>query len=87
MQILKVFQRQKIIESKTLMSLIRTNNKKYVTCCYGNKSECIDDKFNKPFKSCLGEDAIYNCFNNMIEESRYCIDVIKKRFNRELVMT
>ena len=35
---------------------------------------------------CLGEDAVYS-FISMIEESKYCSDVIKKHFNKELVMT
>ena len=49
---------------------------------------CVDDdKFSKPFKSCLGKDAIYNFISSMIEESKYSSDVMKKHFNRELVMT
>ena len=35
----------------------------------------VDDKFSKPFKSDLGEDAIYNFINSMIEENKYCSDV------------
>ena len=45
---------------------------------------CVDDKFNKSFKSYLGEDAVYNFVNNMIEESKHCTDIMK---NKELVMT
>ena len=29
---------------------------------YGYISACVDDKFSKPFKSYLGEDAVYNLF-------------------------
>ena len=39
------------------------------------------------FKSYLGEDVVYNFINSMIEESKYCTDIRKKDFNRELVMT
>ena len=59
---------------------------KHVTCCYGYKWVCVDDKFSKPFKSYLGEDAVYNFISSMIEESKYCSDVKKKIFNKELVM-
>ena len=45
------------------------------------------DKFSKSFKSYFGEDAVYNFISSMIEESKYCSDVIKKHFNKELVMT
>ena len=30
---------------------------------------------------------IYNFINNMIVESKYCYDVMKKHFNKKLVMT
>ena len=54
---------------------------------YGYKFEFVDDKFRKPFKSYLGEDAIYNFINRMLKKSKYCGDLIKNHFNKELVMT
>ena len=60
---------------------------KHITCSYGYKLVCIDDKFSKPFKTNLGEDAIYNFIDSMIEESKYCKDVMRKHFNKELVIT
>ena len=55
---------------------------------YTNKyQKDITCKFSKLFKTYLGEDAVYNFINNMIEESKYCSGVIKKHFNKELVMT
>ena len=47
---------------------------------------CVDDKFSKPFKSYLSEDAVNNFIDFMIEESKYCTDITKKHFNKELVM-
>ena len=46
----------------------------------------VDDKFSKPFKSYLGEDAVYNFIGIMIKESKYCSDTMEKHFNKELVM-
>ena len=60
---------------------------KYDACSYGYNLVCVDDKFSKPFKSYLGEDVVYNFISSMIEESKYCTDVMKKHFNEELVMT
>ena len=61
---------------------------KPVACSYGYKLVCVDDKFSKAFKSYLGEDAVYNFISSMIEESKYCSDVMKKHFNnKELMMT
>ena len=48
---------------------------------------CVDDKFSNPFKSYLGKDAVYNFTSNMIKESKYCCNVMKKHFNKELVMS
>ena len=28
-------------------------------------NQCVDNNFSEPFKSCLGEDAVYNFFNGM----------------------
>ena len=60
---------------------------KHIACSYGYRLVRVDDKFSKPFKSYLGEDVVYNFIISMIEESKYCSDVMKKRFNEEIVMT
>ena len=39
------------------------------------------------FTSYLGKDAVYNFISSMIEESKYCSDVIKNHFNKEPVMS
>ena len=59
---------------------------KHVACSYGCKLVCVGDKFNKPFKSYLDKDAVYNFISSMIGESKYCTDVREKHFNKELVM-
>ena len=58
---------------------------KHIACGYGYKLVCADDKFSKLFKT--RKDTVYNFINNMIEESKYCSQVMKKHFNKELVMT
>ena len=64
----------------------------YDLCRFGKYSSarrlvCVDDKFSKPFKAYLGKDAVYDFINSIIEESKYCCDVMKKHLNKELVMT
>ena len=54
---------------------------------FGYENKSVDDKFSKPFKSYLGKDAVYNFVSSMIEESKYCSDVMKKHFDKELVIT
>ena len=75
------------MESKIQMILNETYTTKYQkhVACY--KLVCVDDKFSKPFKLCLGEDALYNFISGIIEESKYCTDVMEKHFSKELVMT
>ena len=60
---------------------------KNIACSYGCKIVCVDDEFSMPFKSYLGKDSVYNFINSMIGKSKYCNDVMKKHFNKELVMT
>ena len=44
----------------------------------------VDDKFSKPFKSYLGEYAVYCFISSMIEESKYCTDVVKKNVAKNM---
>ena len=60
---------------------------KHVACSFDCKLVYDDDKFGKPFKSYVGKNAVYNFINSMTEESKYCSDVMKKHFNKELVIT
>ena len=36
---------------------------KHIACCYDYKLVYVDDKFSKPFKLYLGQDAVYNFIN------------------------
>ena len=62
-------------------------HQKHVVYSYDYKQACVDDRFSKPFRSYLGENAIYNFINSIIKESKKSSDVMKKHFNKELVMT
>ena len=50
---------------------------KNIACSDGYKLVSVDDKFSKLFKKHLSENFVYNVINSMIEESKYCSDVIK----------
>ena len=62
----------------------KKKNQKNIACSYGYKLVCVDDKFSKPFKTYLGKGAVYNFFNRMIEESKYCSEVMKKILTKNL---
>ena len=57
---------------------------KHIAWSYAYKLVFVDDKFNKPFKWYLDKDAVYNFINSMIEESKYCSDLIKKILTKNL---
>ena len=48
---------------------------------YDYKLVCVDQISN------LGENDVYNFINNMIEERKYCNEVLKNHFNKGLAMT
>ena len=57
-------------------------------CSYGYKLVCCyDDKYSKDICVYRGENAVYRFMEKMLEEVKYCKAVIKKRFNKPLVMT
>ena len=45
---------------------------------------CVDDKFIQPYKSYLGEDAVYSFIDSMVEESKYCGDGMKNILTENL---
>ena len=59
----------------------------HVACSYGYKLVCVGHKFSKHFRFYLDEDAVYNFVNGMIEENKFCIDIMKNIFNNKLLMT
>ena len=57
-------------------------------CGYGYKVICCyDDKYSKYTCIYSGENAVYKFMEKMLEEVKYCKAVIKKHFNKPLVMT
>ena len=59
---------------------------KYKKKCSGYvyKLVCVDVKFIKPCNTYLSEDSVYSFINSMVKKTKYCSDVIKNHFNKEL---
>ena len=51
------------------------------------KLVCIDDRFNKLVVLYRGENAAYKFIEVILEEYEYCKKVMKKHFNKNLIMT
>ena len=61
---------------------------KHTDCGYGYKVVCCyNDKYSKPTTIYRGERTVYEFMEDMLEEVKYCKNVIKKEFNKPLRMT
>ena len=57
-------------------------------CGYGYKLVCCyRERYSKPIQTYRGEDAVYKFMEKMHKEVEYCKAVVRKRFNKPLVMT
>ena len=74
----------------------RPNNSKSYTeayqthedCGYGYKVVCCYNyKYSKPIQIYRGENAVYKFMEKMLEEVKYCKNIMKKEFNKPLKMT
>ena len=54
---------------------------------YQTHEDCGNDKYSKYTSIYRGENAVYKFMEKMLEEVEYCKAVIKKHFNKPLVMT
>ena len=67
-----------------------TYTKKYhehVPCSYAYKVVCIDDRFSKSIVVFRGKNAAYEFIKAILEEHKYCKKIMKKHFNKNLIMT
>ena len=61
---------------------------KHTDCGYGYKVVCCyNDKYTKPIKIHRRKNSVYKFMECMLEEVKYCKDIIKKQFNKPLKMT
>ena len=64
--------------------------KKYqdqVPCSFAYKVVCIDNRFSKPTVVFRGENAAYEFIKAIFKEYDYCKKVMKKHFNKNLIMS
>ena len=60
---------------------------RHTDCGYGYKVVCCyDDKYTKPIQLYRGEKAVYKFLENMLEEVKYCKNIMKKEFNKPLIV-
>ena len=65
-------------------------SKKYqnhIHCSFACKLVCVDDRFSKPIVVFRGENAAFEFIKAILKEYDYCKKVMKKHFNKNLIMT
>ena len=59
----------------------------HIPCSFAYKVVCIDDRFTKPIVVFRGENAAYEFIKAILKEFEYCKKVMKKHFNKNLIMS
>ena len=65
-------------------------SKKYqdrIPCSFAHKLACVVDKFSKAIVVFRGKNAAYKFIEAILNEYEYCKKVIKKHFNKDLIMS
>ena len=65
-------------------------SKKYqdhIPSSFAYKLVCVDNKFTKPIVVFRGESSSYEFIRAILKEYKYCKKVMKKHFNKNLIMT
>ena len=61
--------------------------KDHVPCSFAYKVVCIDDKFSKPIVIYRGENSAYEFINAIFKKYKYCKQIMKKHFDKNLIMS
>ena len=75
---------------KSVESYEGSYSKKYqdhIPCSFAYKLVCVDDEFTKPIVVFRGENAAYEFIKATLKEFKYCKKVMKKHFNKNLIMS
>ena len=59
----------------------------HIPCSFADKLGCVDDKYSKDIALYRGKNAVFKFIQSIFKEYSYCKDVMKKHFNKNLVMS
>ena len=59
----------------------------HISCSFSHKLVCVDNKFSKQIVVSRGKNADYKFIEAILKEYEYCIKIMKKPFNNNLIMT
>ena len=58
----------------------------HIPCSFAYQVVCIDDRLTMPIVVYRGENAAYEFIKSILKEYQYCKKVMKKHFNKNLIM-
>ena len=67
--------------------LIQKKYQDHIPCSFDYKLVCVDDKFTKPIVVFRAKNAAYKFIEKILKEFEYCKKVMKKHFNKNLIMS
>ena len=76
----------KKVESKSNSSYTR-KYQDHIPCSFAYKVACIDNKFSKKVVLYREKNVVYKFIKSILNEYNYCTKVIKKHFNKNLIMS
>ena len=59
----------------------------HIPCSFAYKLVCVYDKYSKDLVLCRGKNAVYKFIQNIFNEYSNCRSVMKKHFNKNLIMS
>ena len=59
----------------------------HIPCSFAYKVVCIDDEYSKDLVLYRGKNAVFEFIEMILKEYAYCRKVMKKHFNKNLIMT
>ena len=69
------------------MKVLTQKYQDHIPCSFAYKLVCVDDKFSKSIVVFRGENAAYEFIKAILKEYDYCKKVMKKHFNKNLIMS
>ena len=59
----------------------------HIPCAFAYKLVCVDDKYSKDLVFYRGKNAVFKFIQSIFKEYSYCRSVMKKHFNKNLVIS
>ena len=70
-----------------LWRFVRKKCQDHIPCSFAYKVVCVDDRFTKRIVVYRCKNVAYEFIKAILKEYKYCKKVIKKEFNKNLIMS